>query len=168
MTRRDQRGFTLVELMVVVAIIGIMASVALPIYQHVTFRARAAERMTILRSTGIGIEDAVVRLGTIPSAGLNGPENPPGDPTPYKRAFQNGLGDWKDVNVLLQGECYYTYEFSAAEPSGVLATYTTTARGDLDGDGHESTKLFQFERENGRWNLVFDDPPDGMEDLVTF
>lgn len=60
---KAQKGFTLIELMIVVAIIGILAAIALPQYQNYTARSQAAEAMNLLGGLKTPIVDAAGNSG---------------------------------------------------------------------------------------------------------
>ena len=55
--RAAQKGFTLIELMIVVAIIGILAAVALPAYQDYTVRAKVTEGLTLASSAKLAVAE---------------------------------------------------------------------------------------------------------------
>lgn len=61
--KQVQKGFTLIELMIVVAIIGILAAVAIPAYQDYTAKAQASEGFTLLGGMKTPVAEAVAASG---------------------------------------------------------------------------------------------------------
>lgn len=62
-----QQGFTLIELMIVVAIIGILAAVAIPAYQDYTIRSQVSEGMSLAAGAKTAIAEYVNQRGTYPT-----------------------------------------------------------------------------------------------------
>lgn len=62
-----QKGFTLIELMIVVAIIGILAAVALPAYQDYTTRAKMSEVIVMASPAKLAVAETASSLGTLAS-----------------------------------------------------------------------------------------------------
>ncbi len=63
-----QKGFTLIELMIVVAIIAILAAIAIPAYQNYLIRAQVSEGMSLVSAAKTGVDEYLTNYGTFPGS----------------------------------------------------------------------------------------------------
>lgn len=77
--RKTDKGFTLIELMIVVAIIGVLAAIAIPAYQDYTIRAQVSEGLSLASGAKSSLWDFISETGRLPpnntSAGLPTPNS---------------------------------------------------------------------------------------------
>ncbi|MCW8907446.1 MAG: pilin [Sedimenticola sp.] len=113
--KKIQQGFTLIELMIVVAIIGILAAIALPAYQDYTVRAQVSEMIL----AGSGAKNTIAEF-----AQVNGQLPGAASVTVNTQASQYVASvAWDGTNVLVTG----TNAFSAAAARGTEIILTPSA-----------------------------------------
>jgi prepilin-type N-terminal cleavage/methylation domain-containing protein len=145
MRRSRSHGFTLIEITIVVAIIGILASIAIPGFRSMQYRARAAERPVIMDAIYKSIDEIRVREGKFPTDTGDGTtflnllsENPDDSVSNQRRPWRiapDGASDnWPALQMTVDGAVYYRYGGYASQDGNTLV-YHLYAFGDLDGDG---------------------------------
>ena len=68
---KQQKGFTLIELMIVIAIIGILAAIAIPAYQDYTIRSKVSEGLNLAGAAKLAVAETYDSKGAMPSVGSN-------------------------------------------------------------------------------------------------
>jgi len=162
------RGFTLIELMVVVTIIGILASVAVPAFQMMVIRSKAAERILIVQTIKRAIQDWVVQNGGLPAgvSTMTGPPTPPMPPGTAKRLPNWNQADWDQILGVsgqrqVDGAVYYSYSYLLAATGNTGLQMDIWAYGDLDGDGVIAVRHAAWVLTDGAWSTspTVEDPP---------
>ena len=64
---KNMKGFTLIELMIVIAILGILLAIAIPAYSDYTVRARVSEGLNVATATKTGVSETRLSTGTFPT-----------------------------------------------------------------------------------------------------
>jgi type IV pilus assembly protein PilA len=113
---RQDKGFTLIELMIVVAIIGILASLAISAYQTYTIRAQVAEAINMGAGAQIPVLDAYNNTGEPPADRAEAGMTPAATDTKGSYVLQVEVNDGR-VDVMMGNRAH-------AEVSGKLVSFT--------------------------------------------
>ena len=151
---RLQRGFTLVELMIVVALLGLLMSIAIPGFQRYQTGSKRSEAYTNLAALAQAQKSYFAEWNTFVSS-LPEPSTTTGvDPSPAKRDSAAVDTAFSTVGWAPAGDVYFDYDSCAA--SGAFdcgcscpTCFTATAWGDLDGDGSMSGYMYFYDDGNG-------------------
>jgi type IV pilus assembly protein PilA len=158
MTKRIKGGFTLIELMIVVAIIGILAAVAIPAFMKYMRKSKTTEATQGIKKIYDGarsyyLEENTMRgtSGTIIGKQFPGPSigpkpdarcctNTGGKCTPTPADWEDTGGVWSALKFSMEDPFYFQYAYDSTG-TDTDSMFTARALGDLDCD----TKLSTFE-----------------------
>jgi prepilin-type N-terminal cleavage/methylation domain-containing protein len=160
-----QSGFTLIELMIVVIIVGVLAAIAVPAFQSYVHRSRAAEAPTFLGEIRQRQESYRSEFGLYASAPSDGASfsgyTPSTIPGGSPAAWPTDNDNWNQLGARPDGPVRFQYAVVSGPPgtSGPTGSnitdspdfwFVARARGDLDDDGNTVT-MEAYSGSNGVW-----------------
>jgi prepilin-type N-terminal cleavage/methylation domain-containing protein len=147
-----RRGFTLVELVVSLTLLGLLASLALPELSGVVVRAKQGEREVMMNAILQAVNDyAREHGGQLPGDGpLLLPRNPDHVPDGSRQLFSPGLGHWGTLDWVPEGPLYFRYDVTRPAPDTVVIT----AQADLDHNGQVNVKSVTCRLQDGVFQRV--------------
>ena len=121
-------GFTLLELMITLAVVGVLAAIAIPLLASYQLRSKSAEAKTNLAAIRVIEETFYTEHQTYRSANAE----PVAIPGTVAVAFDSVGSDFGPLGFMPQGQVYFSYGIAvSADGSG----FTADAGADIDGDG---------------------------------
>ncbi|MDP8261076.1 MAG: prepilin-type N-terminal cleavage/methylation domain-containing protein [Candidatus Kappaea frigidicola] len=143
---KRRRGFTLIEMMIVVAIIALLATIAIPNYINFQLRAKTSEAKSSLGAIRTCEEAYKAENDVYLACGAN----PATVPAGVKATWVSTSAGWTDIGFEPKGLIYYQYAVTVADGG---TTFAATATGDLDGDA--STSVYTLDQDG---NLTSTNP----------
>jgi type IV pilus assembly protein PilA len=155
-TFRRKDGFTLIELMIAVAIIGIIAGIAIPAFMKYMKRSKTTEALVNIRKIYDGEVayfqiDHISPIGEIhPAQFVEAGPSPANVPSGTKVSGDWSTPGWSAVKFATDGPVYYRYSVKSSG-TGIDSTFSAEAEGDLDGNSISSLfrRSFKFDNVSG-------------------
>jgi len=130
--RRYSRAFTLVEVMIVVAIIGLLSVVAIPNFRRYQLRAKTTEAVTNIAAIALTQKTYFAEKGFYANATSPVPAAIPGN----NRVAWTSSAEFNELGWTAEGPVYFQYSFTADDQG--QGRFTIEAAGDLDANGAAS------------------------------
>jgi type IV pilus assembly protein PilA len=136
----NEKGFTLIELMIVVAIIGILAAIAIPNFRNYQMKAKSAEAKTNLGAIRTSQESFQAENDTYKVAAVYPRADGALDGNKFAWGGGVAAGGFTSIGFEPSGDVYYNYiVIAGGATDGIGSSFDATASGDLDNDDAIST-----------------------------